>query len=114
MITPFDDYLKAINTFSIDGKRVDVSNYIQLTAEIPDRYLYLESKFEKDQLPEVYENYEPYLKEYGVFPIIEVLGGSVICVGYEPGNEGVIYYHSFDFGLFELDKTIRDFVSKII
>jgi hypothetical protein len=56
----------------------------------------------------------PYLDDNSVCPIIEVLGGNVICLGFSEANEGKVYYFDMDFGLYELNQTIEEFKKKLI
>lgn len=97
------DYCKFV------GKKLNCSSYLNLSNEIPDKYLIIEECFINDSLLEVEVNYHQFLGEYYVYPILEILGGNVICIGYGKDNDGIIYYHDFDFGFFELNKDLRGF-----
>jgi hypothetical protein len=107
-------YWSQLETDSIENKMILCSNYPALNSEIPDDNLILESVFEKDDLDEIFSNFEPYIDDRNICPIIEVLGGNVICIGFAPSNEGRVYYFDMEFGLFELDKTLQDFEAKLI
>lgn len=93
------------------SKQIDVSRYATLSSQIPDDVLVIDEVFPEDELVEISERFEPYLKVYCVFPFLGITGGNVIAIGYGGSNKGKIYYYDFDFGIFELDATIEEFLA---
>lgn len=99
----------------ITSKKIDVSIYANLSQKIPDKFVVIEEVFPKDELEEIWRNYESYLSEFRIFPFLGTLGEAVICVGYGDRNKGKIFYFDFDFGCFELggDK-LEEFLGKLV
>ena len=93
------------------SKHIKASKYPNLSAQIPDDVLIIDEVFPEEELDSINERFEPYLKEYSVFPFLGILGGNVVAIGYGNSNEGRIYYYDFDFGIFELDATIEEFLN---
>lgn len=97
------------------SKKIDVSNYKELSKQIPDQFLLIEEIFPKDELEEIWGDFESYLDEYKIFPFMGTLGETVICIGYGESNKGKIFYFDFDFGCFPLsDDSLDDFMEKLI
>lgn len=108
LISPvLDDRIKGI----LLSKKIDVSRYATLLNQIPDNVLVIDEVFPEDELDIINERFEPYLKVYNVFPFLGITGGCVIAIGYGSSNTGKIYYYDFDFGIFELDATIEEFLA---
>ena len=96
-------------------KKIDVSLYDELDANIPDTSILINEVFPEGELPEIWNNYKPYLEEYSVFPFLGTLGEAVICIGYGDSNLGKIFYFDFDFGLFCLKgDSLNIFLSKLV
>ena len=99
----------------ITSKKMDVSIYNNLSQQIPDKFVVIEEIFPKDELEEIWSNYEAHLSELQIFPFLGTLGEAVICVGYGDRNKGKIFYFDFDFGGFELDDdNLEMFLGKLI
>ncbi len=111
-----EDYIEILMKSSsmLSDKGVKVSLYKNLSEEVPDEILMIDEVISVSGKDEAWDNVREYLEGYSVYPIAEVLGGSLIVVGYSRANKGIIYYHSFDFGLFELDKSYDEFTKKLI
>ena len=92
------------------AKTINVSRYTDLANEIADDVLIIDEVFPEDELDTISKRFAPYLADYAVFPFLGVLGGNVIGVGYGPSNGGRVYYYDFDFGIFELDETVEQFL----
>jgi len=99
----------------LSSKKVDVLIYSELSQQIPDKYLVIEEVFPKDELEDIWDNFESYLNEYQIFPFLGTLGESVICIGYGDTNKGKLFYFDFDFGSFQLDNDDLDsFLGKLV
>lgn len=99
----------------ITSKKMDVSIYKNLSQQIPDRFIVIEEVFPKDELEDIWSNYEAYLSEHQIFPFLGTLGETVICIGYGDANKGKIFYFDFDFGSFELGGDgLKAFLGKLI
>lgn len=99
----------------VTSKKVVVSLYGTLSKKIPDKFIIIEEVFPKDELEDIWSNYEEYLDEYLIFPFLGTLGEAVICIGYGNDNKGKIFYFDFDFGACELDgDNLEAFLEKLI
>ncbi|TNZ29771.1 SMI1/KNR4 family protein, partial [Vibrio parahaemolyticus] len=54
-----------------------VSLYGTLSKKIPDKFIIIEEVFPKDELEDIWSNYEEYLDEYLIFPFLGTLGEAV-------------------------------------
>ncbi|TOH10098.1 SMI1/KNR4 family protein, partial [Vibrio parahaemolyticus] len=52
----------------VTSKKVVVSLYGTLSKKIPDKFIIIEEVFPKDELEDIWSNYEEYLDEYLIFP----------------------------------------------
>jgi hypothetical protein len=97
------------------SKKMDVSIYSGLSKHIPDKHIIIEEVFPKDELEDIWSNFETYLSEYQIFPFLGTLGEAVICVGYGDTNKGKLFYFDFDFGSFQLDDDgLEGFLGKLV
>lgn len=60
---------------ALPSKQIETSRYVALSSQIPDDVLIIDEVFPEDELDLISQRFEPYLKEYGVFPFLGVLGG---------------------------------------
>lgn len=44
---------------------------------------------------------------------MNVFGDTTVCMRYSSRNRGEIYYHDFDFGIFELTNNIDELVNHL-
>jgi hypothetical protein len=97
----------------ITFKKMDVSIYNNLSQQIPDKFVVIKEIFPKNELEEIWRNYESHLSDLQIFPFLGTLGEAIICVGYGDRNKGKIFY--FDFGGFELEgDKLEEFLGKLI
>ncbi len=92
---------------------VDVNLYPGLRAGIPDKYIYLESIFNENEIGEISEKLKPYIIGYEVVPVIAGYGNQTICVGFGENNFGKVYYFDFDFGMFNLGCSLTEFCNSL-
>jgi len=96
---------------TVAGKSIKVSRYPEMAEGIPDDILEIHEVFPEDELEVIAERFQPYLGEYGVVPFLCTLGDNVAAIGVEPTNWGRIYYYDSDFGIFELDSSLEEFLA---
>ncbi len=96
---------------NLPSKQIKTSRYVALSSQIPDDVLVIDEVFPEEELDVINERFQPYLKEYGVYPFLGVLGGNVVAIGFKDSNHGKIFYYDFDFGIFELDATLDEFLT---
>lgn len=94
-------------------KHIDVSRYPVLSEEILDDVLEIDEVFLETELDEISDRFKEYLADYSVLPFLGIVGGNVVCVGISSTNSGRVFYYDFDFGIFELDESIDDFVNAL-
>jgi len=99
---------------SVLQKQIVVSRYPQLAEETLDELLEIDEVFPENELDMIYKRFQPYLGQYGVFPFLGILGGNVIAIGNTSANHEQIYYYDFDFGMFELDSTLEEFLDRLV
>ncbi len=90
--------------------KIDVSHL----EEVTDDEIQIDEVFLEEDLNEVADQFRDQIKEYAVFPFIEVMGGHVVCIGISRKNRGEIFYLDFDFGLFKLANNINEFIDSIL
>lgn len=95
------------------GRKVDVAKYPALSKAIPDKWLEISEVFLENEIDEIWDSFAPYTEEYGVRPILGIYNNTVIGIGYFENNFGKIYYFDFDFGCFELENTLDEFIGKL-
>jgi hypothetical protein len=96
------------------GKKVQVAHYPKLRDAIADQFLDIQDVISFQDADEVFERFKPYLVQFGVAPILGTLGRNVLCIGVTEENREVICYFDFDFGLFELDRSLKTFIERLV
>jgi len=84
----------------------------ELGTSIPDSALQVSEVFEESEWEEISRNVNIILREHNVLPLMHTLGDNLICIGEGRANFGKIYYYDFDFGIFELEDSLKSFLDK--
>jgi len=94
---------------NIVGKFIDVSLYRELAEKIPDVNLEIIELIPQKDKEQIANAYKPYLNDMKLIPFAVSLGDNVLFVN----SAGTVYYVDFDFGIFDLGRSLDEFVAEL-
>ena len=93
----------------IVGKFIDVSLYRELAEKIPDRNLEIIEQIPQKDKEQIVNAYKPYLNGIELSPFAVTLGDNVLFTN----SVGTVYYVDFDFGVFDMGRSLDEFVVEL-
>lgn len=105
---------------SLLQKEIDLSKYPFVENETCGGEVSIDDLYSLNEAESNYMKLKPYIEnpdisfESQIVPIISSYGNVFVCLGVGHENKGFVYLLDFDFGCFLLDRTLDDFLSKLI
>ncbi|MFS6537618.1 hypothetical protein V6D52_09895 [Idiomarina loihiensis] len=93
----------------IVGKFIDVSLYRELAETIPDENLEIIEQIPQKDKEQIVNAYKPYLNGMELSPFAVTLGDNVLFTN----SVGTVYYVDFDFGVFDMGRSLDEFVAEL-
>ena len=97
------------HNIDIVGKFIDVSLYRELAETIPDENLEIIEQIPQKDKEQIVNAYKPYLNGIELSPFAVTLGDNVLFTN----SVGTVYYVDFDFGVFDMGRSLDEFVVEL-
>lgn len=107
------DYISNLDLNYIKGKSILLDNYSELKVELPEETLEINEVFNFESLISIFENFQPYFEGESIFPIFDLVGENLICLGYSEENFAEVYYFDIEFGVFKLNTSWTEFIKNL-